>query len=184
MDVQKFTIPVVTSRKYTTYRRATGTVWSAINREKPTSESILALWLQMSATVNSNVLCDFQRLRALLVMRWKVRRLLPCDVPWTHWCVYNLQSLYRFGSLSATCAFKTPDWVTCRACDESYHLKCLDPPLLYKPNSWRCGFCKVNNIKGVGEKEEREQKKEPKPLFEGEHDDDCYMCFNGGGKLN
>ncbi len=26
--------------------------------------------------------------------------------------------------------------------------------------------------------------KESKPLFEGEHMDDCFMCYNGGGECS
>ncbi len=63
-------------------------------------------------------------------------------------------------------------------------MKCLDPPLEYKPNMWRCTFCKENKVKVKGEKDDTEKKKESKPLFDGEHDDDCFMCFNGGGMLS
>lgn len=95
--------------------------------------------------------------------------------------LFNLNLFYN-KSREAIGAFKTPDWVTCRACDDSYHMKCLDPPLEHKPNKWRCPFCKETKTKVKLDNEERENKKEQKPLFEGEHDDDCFMCFNGGGK--
>ncbi|KAL7541581.1 hypothetical protein ACHAXR_011047 [Thalassiosira sp. AJA248-18] len=81
-----------------------------------------------------------------------------------------------------TGTFRPPDWISCRACDDSYHLNCLDPPLDFRPNKWRCPPCKERKVKIKREKEEKEPK-QPKPLFEGEHDDDCFMCFYGGGEL-
>ncbi|KAL9191156.1 hypothetical protein ACHAXT_000862 [Thalassiosira profunda] len=73
---------------------------------------------------------------------------------------------------------KPLDWVTCRACDDSYHMGCLDPPLESRPNSWRCPTCKERKIKA-----KKKEEKETMPLFEGEHDDDCFMCGNGGDLL-
>jgi hypothetical protein len=63
-------------------------------------------------------------------------------------------------------------------------MKCLDPPLEYKPNTWRCTICKENRVKAKVEPVAKENKKEAMALFDGEHDDDCYMCFNGGGKFS
>ena len=76
---------------------------------------------------------------------------------------------------------KPQEWTTCRACDDSYHLQCLDPPLEFRPNSWKCLSCKESKIKVKKDKNKKE--KESKPLFKGEHDDDCFMCFNGGGEI-
>jgi hypothetical protein len=84
--------------------------------------------------------------------------------------------------------FRPPDWVTCKECDDSYHAKCLDPPL--ESNNpwrmWRCITCKTENKKANKENKQKVKKvkveKEPKPLFEGEHMDDCFMCYNGGGE--
>mmetsp|Transcript_34391 Transcript_34391/g.72464 ORF Transcript_34391/g.72464 Transcript_34391/m.72464 type:complete len:1592 (+) Transcript_34391:26-4801(+) len=75
------------------------------------------------------------------------------------------------------------DWVTCRSCDDSYHLKCVDPPLQFRPNKWRCPNCKKRKAKAKKprvKKIKEEKDVESKPLFEGEHDDDCFMCFMGG----
>jgi hypothetical protein len=84
--------------------------------------------------------------------------------------------------------YNPPDWVTCRECDDSYHLKCLDPPLENKPwGKWTCPTCKEERVK-VKKKANKEKvkkekvEKESKPLFEGEHMDDCFMCYNGGGE--
>jgi len=79
------------------------------------------------------------------------------------------------------------DMVWCRACDMSFHLGCHLPPLQTIPKGrWKCGKCKAANIP---------LPKPPRPkikpknevlanlnLFKGEHDDDCYICYNGGGK--
>lgn len=94
-----------------------------------------------------------------------------------HLTAFDVVSRLQHFHFPVTGTFRPPDWVTCRACDDSYHLACLDPPLESRPNKWRCLHCKERNIKVKEEKEEKEQK----PLFEGEHDDDCFMCFNGGG---
>ena len=87
-----------------------------------------------------------------------------------------------------------PDWVTCRECDDSYHLKCLNPPLENKPwGKWRCPPCKIDRAKAkkegvemkMAKKEKAKQEKaekQSKPLFEGDHMDDCFMCYNGGGE--
>ncbi|KAL3827047.1 hypothetical protein ACHAXA_007554 [Cyclostephanos tholiformis] len=82
-------------------------------------------------------------------------------------------------------AFRPPDWVTCRECDDSYHTKCLDPPLENNTwRKWRCITCngenKKANMKNKPKVKKEKVKKESKPLFEGEHMDDCFMCFNGG----
>lgn len=73
-----------------------------------------------------------------------------------------------------TGAKKELDWTTCKVCDDSFHLQCLEPPLETRPNSFKCPSCKENKRKGVP------KEKKSKPLFEGVHDDDCYICRNGG----
>lgn len=74
--------------------------------------------------------------------------------------------------------------MTCRACDDSFHLKCCDPPLESRPNKWRCPPCKEKKAKIKKSKIKVVEKVvESKPLFEGEHDDDCFMCCNGGGEF-
>ena len=73
-----------------------------------------------------------------------------------------------------TGAKKELDWTTCKVCDDSFHLQCLDPPLETRPNSFKCPSCKESKRKGVP------KEKKSKPLFEGVHDDDCYICRNGG----
>lgn len=73
---------------------------------------------------------------------------------------------------------KLVDFTTCKICDDSYHLQCLDPPLEFRPNSWKCPSCKERKIKY-----QKPEVKSSKPLFKGEHDDDCFMCFNGGDLL-
>ena len=73
----------------------------------------------------------------------------------------------------------------CRACGDSYHLKCFDPTLDQKPKSvWRCPTCKENKkaIKEIKIKEKTYAKPKNEMLFEGVHDDDCYICYNGGGE--
>jgi hypothetical protein len=53
-----------------------------------------------------------------------------------------------------------------------------------KPTKWRCTTCKANKVKAKEKVKEKvkEEKEEPKSKFEGEHDDDCFMCFEGGGE--
>jgi hypothetical protein len=70
---------------------------------------------------------------------------------------------------------KELDWVTCNACDDAFHLQCLDPPLANRPNSFRCLSCKESKRKCIIPKE-----KKTKPLYTGAHDDDCFICRNGG----
>ena len=87
----------------------------------------------------------------------------------------------------------------CKACDKYYHLPCHDPPLEGKPKgraawTWKCTTCKDAN-RDILEHHKREppkpqeavpRKKKPKQstkkfkLFQGEHDDDCFICDNGG----
>lgn len=74
----------------------------------------------------------------------------------------------------------------CRACGDSYHLKCFDPTLDHKPkNVWRCPPCKENKkaIKEIKINEKAFAKPKNEKLFEGVHDDDCYICYNGGGEF-
>lgn len=82
---------------------------------------------------------------------------------------------------TVTGPFVNYEWTTCRDCHESYHLKCLSPPLEHRPNKWRCQLCRDTKKKVPREKIVAKPKNEK--LFEGVHDDDCYICFNGGGKL-
>eukprot|EP00956_Cyclotella_meneghiniana_P012729 scaffold18119_cov70-Cyclotella_meneghiniana.AAC.3 len=80
----------------------------------------------------------------------------------------------------------TENWMICRACGDSYHLKCFDPTLDHKPkNVWRCPPCKENKkaIKEIKINEKAFAKPKNEKLFEGVHDDDCYICYNGGGEL-
>eukprot|EP00984_Skeletonema_dohrnii_P012258 scaffold4957_cov115-Skeletonema_dohrnii-CCMP3373.AAC.5 len=76
--------------------------------------------------------------------------------------------------IEVTGAKKELDWTTCKICDDSFHLQCLDPPLETRPTSFRCPSCKESKRRGVP------KEKKAKPLFEGVHDDDCYICRNGG----
>ena len=89
--------------------------------------------------------------------------------------------------------------VQCKACDKYYHLPCHDPPLDGKPKgratwTWKCTTCLDAN-RDILEHHKREapkpqeavpKKKKPRQstkkfkLFQGEHDDDCYICINGG----
>ena len=77
------------------------------------------------------------------------------------------------------------EWVTCCACSDSYHLKCLDPPLERRPNKWKCITCKEKK-RAAKENRLLKEKTYAKPknvkLFEGVHDDECYICINGGGR--
>lgn len=102
--------------------------------------------------------------------------------------IHNRPQSLQLLLYTVTGAFKAHDWTTCRSCDDSYHLKCLDPPLEYRPDSWKCPVCKERKRNAKAKKEgkgkDKKEDKESKPLFEGEHDDDCFMCFNGGGKLH
>ena len=77
-----------------------------------------------------------------------------------------------------TGAVKGLDWATCKICDDSFHLQCLEPPLETRPNNFRCGSCKESKLKNDVLKETK-----IKPLFEGVHDDLCYICQNGGKLL-
>ena len=94
------------------------------------------------------------------------------------------------------------EWKTClqcKACDEFYHLACHDPPLDIKPKAgglwyWKCTTCKEANrdllehnkpgqfqANSTTVKKKRAKKPDNKlVLFDGEHDDDCYICVNGG----
>ncbi|KAL3789146.1 hypothetical protein HJC23_012235 [Cyclotella cryptica] len=78
----------------------------------------------------------------------------------------------------ATGAYLNLEWTTCRTCHDSYHLKCLSPPLDNRPNKWRCPACREQ--RKTIPKETNAPKIKNDKLFEGVHDDDCYMCFNGG----
>ena len=81
------------------------------------------------------------------------------------------------------CNEKGGETIWCRACDTSFHLQCHDPPLQSKPRGrWRCGKCKKSNTPAPKprNKIKRETLLVNLKLFEGEHDDDCYICFNGG----
>jgi len=76
------------------------------------------------------------------------------------------------------------DMVWCRACDMSFHLGCHSPPLQTIPRGrWKCGKCKAANIPLPKPKPKVKTKDEilsSLNLFKGEHDDDCYICYNGG----
>eukprot|EP00956_Cyclotella_meneghiniana_P032229 scaffold87610_cov64-Cyclotella_meneghiniana.AAC.1 len=77
-----------------------------------------------------------------------------------------------------TSHISNPDWKICRACGDSYHLKCFDPTLDHKPkNVWRCPPCKENKkaIKEIKINEKTFAKPKNEKLFEGVHDDDCYI---------
>jgi hypothetical protein len=76
--------------------------------------------------------------------------------------------------MEVTGAKKELHWTTCKICDGSFHLQCLDPPLETRPSSFRCLSCKESKRKCIP------KEKKTKPLFEGVHDDDCYICRNGG----
>lgn len=76
--------------------------------------------------------------------------------------------------IEVTGAKKELDWTTCKICDDSFHLQCLDPPLEQRPTNFRCLSCKESKRRGIP------KEKKTKPLFEGVHDDDCYICRNGG----
>ena len=100
------------------------------------------------------------------------------------------------------CPQTAPDEsILCKACDNYIHLDCHDPPLDSKPRGgaarwWRCNSCTANNVpvlpqyqgnlgrpsgKSSGPKQSKPKKLNPNlKLFEGEHDDDCYICYNGG----
>ena len=69
---------------------------------------------------------------------------------------------------------RPPDWASCKTCHDSYHCKCLSPPLESTPVKWRCPPCRQRKAT---------VKKESKPLFEGESSDWCYVCDDGGDLL-
>jgi hypothetical protein len=98
--------------------------------------------------------------------------------------------------------------ILCKACDNFFHLSCHQPPLQERPKGgalrfWKCQDCKTNNKpileqykyqsqnklpqtnnKAKKTKAPQKDKHKPKPknlqLFQGEHDDDCFICDNGG----
>ena len=65
-------------------------------------------------------------------------------------------------------------------------MKCLNPPLEKRPHKWKCTTCKEK--KRMAKENRLKEKTYAKPknskLFEGVHDDDCFMCFNGGGRCS
>ena len=85
-----------------------------------------------------------------------------------------------------------PESIQCKACDNHFHLTCQTPPLEAKPKGgaariWRCGPCKEADAPILEQYRQapattttRTPKKKNLKLFEGEHDDDCYICENGG----
>ena len=121
----------------------------------------------------------FQRWNALFVKKLKVCQIFNWII---HCRQYSIS--HTHSHTPRTLAYfhivtgpkKSTEWTTCRACDDSYHLQCLNPPLEVRPNNWRCPSCKERKIKV------KKEEKESKPLFKGEHNDDCFMCFNGGGE--
>ena len=82
--------------------------------------------------------------------------------------------------------------VHCKACDKHLHLACCDPVLETKPKGgaariWRCTTCKASDApllekyqKAAAAAANKTPKLKNLVLFEGEHEDDCYICFNGG----
>merc|ERR1711966_197591 len=66
----------------------------------------------------------------------------------------------------------------------SFHLGCHSPPLQTIPRGrWKCGNCKAANIPLPKPKQKVKTKDDilaSLNLFKGEHDDDCYVCCNGG----
>ena len=85
-------------------------------------------------------------------------------------------------------ATKEEQSVVCKACDLSFHLNCHDPILDVKPRGrWKCTACKEANKPILEHHQAERAKSAPSKkktmnlvLYEGEHDDDCYICFNGG----
>jgi hypothetical protein len=82
------------------------------------------------------------------------------------------------------------DLICCDKCDRGYHSNCHNPKIKEIPTGdWTCRDCKpkktsyywLNKSKNTGG---IKIKKEKVPvnlnLFEGEHEDDCYICFFGG----
>ena len=85
---------------------------------------------------------------------------------------------------------KDGDLICCDKCDRGYHSNCHNPKIKEIPTGdWTCKDCKpkkstyywLNKSKNAGG---IKIKKEKVPvnlnLFEGEHEDDCYICFFGG----
>jgi hypothetical protein len=83
---------------------------------------------------------------------------------------------------------KDGDLICCDKCDRGYHSNCHNPKIKEIPlGDWTCKDCKpkktsyywLNKLKNAGG-----IKKVKAPvnlnLFEGEHEDDCYICFFGG----
>jgi len=85
----------------------------------------------------------------------------------------------------------------CKACDHYYHLACHDPPLDVKPKGgglyyWKCKTCQQDNremlehhqrpkqVRSTTKKKKQKKTNHKFNLFNGEHDDDCYICYNGG----
>lgn len=80
-----------------------------------------------------------------------------------------------------------PESIQCKACDNHFHLTCNYPPLDTKPKGgaarvWKCTTCKESNAPLLEQyvAAPKTLNKKKLKLFEGEHDDDCYICFNGG----
>ena len=93
--------------------------------------------------------------------------------------------------LPSSCAVCTGggDLICCDGCDRGYHSNCHNPKIKEIPvGDWFCRDCK--------RKKQQKQPQRPKSssgpkrevvvnrnLFQGEHDDDCYMCYLGGDLL-
>ena len=93
--------------------------------------------------------------------------------------------------LPSSCAVCTGDGdlICCDGCNRGYHSNCHNPKIKEIPiGDWFCRDCK--------RKKQHKQPQRPKNsgcskrevfvnhnLFQGEHDDDCYMCYLGGDLL-
>jgi hypothetical protein len=102
------------------------------------------------------------------------------------------------------------DLICCDECTRAYHSNCHKPKIWELwDDEWYCMICasmkkaldredakvkklqvkfKEDEVKtkaGNKEKVKREEmEKESKRLFEGEHLDDCFMCYDGGGEYH
>jgi hypothetical protein len=92
---------------------------------------------------------------------------------------------YMLPSSCAVCA-GDGDLICCDGCDRGYHSNCHNPKIKEIPSGdWFCRDCKRK-------KPPQRPKSSGGPkrevvvnhnLFQGEHDDDCYICYLGGDML-
>ena len=96
-------------------------------------------------------------------------RHVKCTVRWP-----EMECIVCEGT-EVTGPLKDNDWVTCATCDDAYHTGCVG--LETRPGGkWRCTTCRERK-KLMPKTKPNKENVPSKPLFKGEHDDTCYMCF-------